>query len=79
MFLDTITSTLKAVNEIELLGFSTFAAQKAKAREWRKSPMCTGIKAPKHSIFKAGKACKLSEGVYYVRSNPRPIGEIKHN
>ena len=35
VFLDTVTNTLKAGNEVRLLGFGTFAVQESKAREGR--------------------------------------------
>ena len=60
VFLDTVTNTLKAGNEVRLLGFGTFAVQESKAREGRNP--ATGatiqIKASKRPVFKAGKGLK---------------------
>ena len=59
-FLEGVLSTLKAGNEVRLLGFGTFAVQESKAREGRNP--ATGatihIKASKRPVFKAGKSFK---------------------
>ncbi len=62
LFFDTITSTLKAGKEVRLIGFGTFAAQEAKAREGRnpRTGETIQIKASKRPVFKAGKTLKDS-------------------
>lgn len=60
VFLDAVTNTLKAGDEVRLLGFGTFAVQHSKEREGRNP--ATGatiqIKASNRPVFKAGKGLK---------------------
>jgi DNA-binding protein HU-beta len=60
VFLDTITKTLKAGNEVRMLGFGTFAVQESKARDGRnpRTGETIKIKASKRPVFKAGKGFK---------------------
>lgn len=59
-FLETITNTLKAGDQITLIGFGTFSVRSRAARMGRnpQTGEAIQIKASKSAGFKAGKALK---------------------